>query len=164
MNTYSKQPHILSKMDIDKELQRRGEAKPTEIGGMTPEMLYGAELPFYFLYKDGADAEGAKGIPARLLDMVLNSDDPTKPYMTGDIAVKLALTDYFSVISNVDVCVIQVETPNDEMHAAIVLRSELEKIYTIIHETNQAGKEVTIKFHTNPPIDTDGVKNNHVAP
>lgn len=149
INTYEKQSGIISHLDIEKRLVAL-QSQQSEAGSslsMSAETMYGSELPFYFLYKDGADAEGVKQTHVRLLDLVLNQDDPMRPFMTGDIAIQLDLEGFYMVMPNVEVCVIQAETPDEEKHHALALRHEIDKVYTILSETNAAGKEVTIKFH-----------------
>lgn len=161
MNTYEKQSGIISHMDIEKKLLalQTQQAEPGSSVSMTADSMYGSELPFYFLYKDGADAEGVKQTQVRLLDLVLHNDDPTAPYLTGDIAIALDVEGFYTIMQGVEVCVIQAETPDEEKHHALALRHELPKVYTILHETNEAGKEVTIKFHA---LDV-ALKDNDVA-
>lgn len=148
--TSNKKPIFISDMDIQKQLAIL-QAVPTgdpQSLVETPVAIYGSELPMYFLYKDGADAEGVRGVPARLLDVTVNTDSPGKPYMFGSVAVKLGTVGFYSVLYDMELAVVQVETPNDELHHAIVQRDEVDKIYAIIKEWNEAGKEITIKFHT----------------
>lgn len=141
---------IISQMDINKRLaalqEKTMEELKTMIGG--PSMMYGTEIPFYFLYKDAADAEGVKQTHIRLLDLELNRDDVTKPYMFGDIAISMNVDDYYVVSSDVKICIIQAETPDNEQHHVVVLFDEVDKVFTILKETMEAGKEVTIKFHS----------------
>lgn len=150
MNTYETKSGIISALDIEKKLQQlnQQQAEPGSEHSVSAETMYGAELPLYFLYTAVDGSEGVKQTHARLLDLVLNNDDPGKPYMTGDIAVPLDLENLYVVMSGVRVCVIQAETPDEEQHHALAFRDEIEKVYTILYETNQAGKEVTIKFHS----------------
>lgn len=143
---------IISQIHIDKKLAELGSKPQEELQQLmgTPTMMYGTELPFYFLYQDVDGAEGAKQTHARLLDLVMNRDDITKPYMTGDIAIPLDIDGFYSVLSGVNICIIQAETPDEEQHHSVVLLEEIDKVFTILSETIAAGKEVTIKFHAKP--------------
>ena len=141
--------NIISKMDINNKLAELEAKSAEELQRLmgTPVMMYGSELPFYFLYKADDGAEGVKHTHVRLLDLVLNRDDTTKPYMIGDVALPLDIEGFYAVIPNSEICIIQAELPDQEVQHAVALRSEIDKVYTILHETYEAGKEVTIKFH-----------------
>lgn len=152
----NKKPMFMSDMDIEKKLQVIQTTAVDNGESMlgSPKAMFGSEIPMYFLYRDGADAEGVRGVPARLLDIVVNTDDPTKPYIFGDIAVKIGIVGFYAVFRDMELAIIQVETPNDELHHAVVQRGEIDKIYTIIKEWNEAGKEITIKFHEKPQLES----------
>lgn len=152
-NTYEKHSGIISDMDIEKRLLQMKQDNPEEAASNlgSPDIVYGSELPFYFLYTDGAGAEGVKQSHVRLLDMTLNNETPGKAYLQGTIALKLDVPGFYIMLHGVEVCVIQAETPDEERHHALVLRHEIAKVYTILHEMNEVGKEITIMFHVDPP-------------